>query len=152
MCSSDLLKVKIETEGAVEIARRSRGTPRIANRMLKRVRDWAQVRADGVITQAVADRALQEHGVDMLGLDDLDRRYLSAIVDKYAGGPVGLETLSSILGEERDTLEDVHEPYLMQIGFINRTGRGRMATRAAYSHLGMVYPEKEGETPQGKLF
>lgn len=150
--SAEILKVKIETEGAVEIARRSRGTPRIANRMLKRVRDWAQVRADGIITQEVADTALQEHGVDMLGLDDLDRRYLSAIVDKYAGGPVGLETLSSILGEERDTLEDVHEPYLMQIGFINRTGRGRMATRSAYSHLGIDFPEKESVPPQGKLF
>ncbi len=150
--SAEILKVAIEPEGATEIARRSRGTPRIANRMLKRVRDWAQVRADGIITLAVADRALLEHGVDELGLDDLDRRYLSAIVDKYAGGPVGLETLSSILGEERDTLEDVHEPYLMQIGFINRTGRGRMATRSAYSHLGFVFPEKEGDPPQGKLF
>jgi Holliday junction DNA helicase RuvB len=123
--------------------------------MLKRVRDWAQVCAEGLITHEVADRALQEHGVDMLGLDDLDRRYLRAIIEKYDGGPTGLETLASILGEERDTLEDVHEPYLMQIGFINRTGRGRMATRLAYEHLGILYPQKSppGEPPpQGKLF
>jgi Holliday junction DNA helicase RuvB len=149
--SADILQVVIEPQGALEIARRSRGTPRIANRMLKRVRDWAQVCADGVITREVADKALHEHGVDFLGLDDLDRRLLSAIIEKYSGGPVGLETLSSILGEEKDTLEDVHEPYLMQIGFVNRTGRGRIATRHAYAHLGLVFPERD-LPPQGKLF
>ncbi len=153
--SAEILKVAILPEGATEIARRSRGTPRIANRMLKRVRDWAQVKGDGTVTREIADIALQENGVDELGLDDLDRRYLLAIIEKFDGGPVGLETLASILGEERDTLEDVHEPYLLQLGFVNRTGRGRMATRPAYEHVGRTYPQKPikgSELPQGILF
>lgn len=153
--SADILKVGMEPSGATEIARRSRGTPRIANRMLKRVRDWAQVKADGIITREIADIALREQGVDELGLDDIDRRYILAMIDKFEGGPVGLETLASILGEEKDTLEDVHEPYLMQMGFINRTGRGRIATRPAYEHLGRAFPQKSakgGEPPQGILF
>src|SRR5207249_5486794 len=124
-------------EGALEIERRSRGTPRIANRMLKRVRDYAQVRADGVITLEVADAALKTLEVDYLGLDELDRRFLRAIIEKYEGGPVGLETLAAMLGQERDTLEDVVEPYLMQLGFLNRTNRGRLATRSAYERLGL---------------
>src|SRR5579871_2009130 len=133
--SAEILNVEIEPEGALEIARRSRGTPRIANRMLKRVRDYAQVRASGIITKEVADAALLMQRVDALGLDELDRRFLRAIIEKYDGGPVGLETLAAMLGEERDTLEDVIEPYLLQLGFLNRTNRGRLATRSAYEHL-----------------
>ena len=148
--SADILGVKIEPEGALEIARRSRGTPRIANRMLKRVRDYAQVRADGIITRAVADAALQMLEVDQLGLDDLDRRFLRAIIEKFEGGPVGLETLAAMLGQERDTLEDVVEPYLMQLGFLNRTNRGRLATRSAYEHMGLDYLFRE--PPQPNLF
>jgi len=135
--SADILTVKIDADGSKEIARRSRGTPRIANRILKRVRDYAQVRADGIITREVADAALQLLGVDDLGLDDLDRKFILAIIEKYNGGPVGLDTLASMLGQERDTLEDVVEPYLMQLGFINRTPRGRVATRPAYEHVNM---------------
>ena len=153
--SADILKVKIEPEGALEIARRSRGTPRIANRMLKRVRDYAQVRADGVITRDVADASLRELEIDELGLDKLDRRFLLAIIEKYEGGPVGLETLAAMLGQERDTLEDVAEPYLMQLGFLNRTNRGRLATRSAYLHLGLghLYRERsDPDNPQSRLF
>lgn len=135
--SAEILGVSIKPEGSCEIARRSRGTPRIANRILKRVRDYAQVRADGIITEQVAADALERLGIDDLGLDDLDRQFLAAIIDKYSGGPVGLETLAAMLGQERDTLEDVVEPYLMQLGFINRTPRGRVATRPAYLHIGM---------------
>jgi Holliday junction DNA helicase RuvB len=156
--SAEILDVQIEPEGAFEIAKRSRGTPRIANRLLKRVRDYAQVRADGVITQAVADAALKSLGVDELGLDDLDRRFLRAIIEKFEGGPVGLETLSAMLGQERDTLEDVVEPFLMQLGFLNRTNRGRLTTRAAYEHLGLgpLFRERSlsgnGESGQANLF
>jgi holliday junction DNA helicase RuvB len=146
--SADILQIPIEAEGSLEIAKRSRGTPRIANRILKRVRDYAQVRADGIITREVADKALALHQVDALGLDALDRRFLNAIIGTFNGGPVGLETLAAMLGQERDTLEDVVEPYLMQLGFINRTNRGRMATRAAYEHLEIPYREKDG---QGRL-
>jgi Holliday junction DNA helicase RuvB len=135
--SADILAVPIEHSGSLEIARRSRGTPRIANRMLKRVRDFAQVRADGIITREVADQALHMLEVDQLGLDSLDRQFLTAIIDKFSGGPVGLETLAAMLGQERDTLEDVVEPYLMQLGFLDRTNRGRMTTRPAYEHLGI---------------
>jgi Holliday junction DNA helicase RuvB len=150
--SADILKVPIEPEGSWEIARRSRGTPRIANRMLKRVRDFAQIKADGTITRDVADAALLMHGVDPIGLDDFDRRFLRAIIEKFEGGPVGLETLAAMLGEERDTIEDVYEPYLMQLGFLNRTNRGRMATRAAYEHIGVPYPERDKDNGQGNLF
>ena len=137
--SAGILNVSIEPEGAMEIARRSRGTPRIANRMLRRVRDFAQVMADGVITKSVADKALLALEVDFLGLDQVDRRMLRAIIENYGGGPVGLETLAATIGEESVTLEDVYEPYLMQIGFLTRTPRGRCVTRRAYEHLGLEY-------------
>ena len=144
-----LLEMPIDEIGAREIARRSRGTPRVALRLLRRVRDYAQVRADGVINQAVADEALAIHEIDHLGLDDLDRRVLDAIIQKFGGGPVGLETLAASISEEADTIMDVVEPYLLQLGFLDRTPRGRMATRAAYGHMGAAYPE----TPsQGGLF
>ena len=138
--SASILNVKIEEDGAMEIARRSRGTPRIANRMLRRVRDFAEVRADGVITRAVADEALGALEIDYLGLDPIDRRMLGAIIENYAGGPVGLETLAATIGEESVTLEDVYEPYLMQLGFLTRTPRGRCVTRKAYEHLGCSAP------------
>lgn len=141
--SAGILNVEIEPEGAMEIARRSRGTPRIANRMLRRVRDFAQVVADGVITRKVADQALLALEVDHLGLDQVDRRMLRAIIENYGGGPVGLETLAATIGEESVTLEDVYEPYLMQIGFLTRTPRGRCVTRKAYEHLHISSPEPE---------
>ena len=133
--SAHLLRVGIDPEGTVEIARRSRGTPRIANRLLKRVRDFAQVRADGFITAEVAARALALLDVDDLGLDKMDRQLLEAIIDKFGGGPVGLETLSAVLNEEKDTIEDVYEPFLIQEGYLKRTPRGRTATPLAYRHL-----------------
>ena len=123
----------------MEIARRSRGTPRIANRLLKRVRDFAQVRADGVITKEVADVALSMLEIDQLGLDAIDRRMLSSIIKIFNGGPVGLETLAAAIGEETNTIEDVYEPYLMQLGFLSRTPRGRMVTKLAYSHLSIPF-------------
>ena len=138
--SAGILEAPIEPEGAMEIARRSRGTPRIANRMLRRVRDFAQVKADGVITREVADAALTALEVDYLGLDNIDRRMLSAIIQYYGGGPVGLETLAATINEESVTLEDVYEPYLMQIGFLTRTPRGRCVTHKAYEHLGLSVP------------
>ena len=133
--SADLLRVGIDDAGTVEIARRSRGTPRVANRLLKRVRDYAQVRADGFITSEVASQALKLLDVDDLGLDKMDRQLLEAIIDKFGGGPVGLETLSAVLNEEKDTIEDVYEPYLIQEGYLKRTPRGRTATPLAYRHL-----------------
>ena len=133
--AADLLRVGIDDAGTVEIARRSRGTPRVANRLLKRVRDYAQVRADGFITSAVAAQALKLLDVDDLGLDKMDRQLLEAIIDKFGGGPVGLETLSAVLNEEKDTIEDVYEPYLIQEGYLKRTPRGRTATPLAYRHL-----------------
>lgn len=133
--SAGILNVPIEPAGALEIARRSRGTPRIANRMLRRVRDFAQVKAGGVITQEVADRALSILEVDTLGLDAIDRLMLTAIIENYNGGPVGLDTLAATINEEAITLEDVYEPYLIQIGFLIRTSRGRCATQKAYEHL-----------------
>ena len=139
--SAGILNVEIEPEGAMEIARRSRGTPRIANRMLRRVRDFAQVVADGVITRKVADQALLALEVDFLGLDQVDRRMLRAIIENYGGGPVGLETLAATINEEAVTLEDVYEPYLLQTGFLNRTPRGRMASVLAYTHLGYPRPD-----------
>lgn len=137
--SAGILNVSIEPEGAMEIARRSRGTPRIANRMLRRVRDFAQVMADGVITKSVADKALLALEVDYLGLDNVDRRMLQAIIENYGGGPVGLDTLAATIGEESVTLEDVYEPYLMQIGFLTRTPRGRCVTQRAYAHLHIAF-------------
>lgn len=133
--SAQLLGVRIDQEGTAEIARRSRGTPRIANRLLKRVRDYAQVRADGFITRDVAAQALQLLDVDTCGLDKMDRQLLLTIIDKFAGGPVGLETLAASINEEKSTIEDVYEPFLLQHGYINRTPRGRTATDLAYQHL-----------------
>ena len=147
--SAGILNVEIEPDGAYEIARRSRGTPRIANRMLRRVRDFAQVKADGVITAAVADEALCALEVDHLGLDSVDRRMLGAIIDHYNGGPVGLETLAATIGEEAVTLEDVYEPYLMQLGFLTRTPRGRCVTQKAYGHLHRPIPG--GAAPEGVM-
>lgn len=141
--SAGILNVPIEEEGAIEIARRSRGTPRIANRMLRRVRDFAQVKAGGVITRDVADVALQSLEVDHLGLDNIDRRMLTAIIEQYGGGPVGLETLAATINEEAVTLEDVYEPFLLQSGLITRTPRGRCVTRKAYEHLGIVFYGQE---------
>ena len=141
--SAGILGVPIEADGAAEIARRARGTPRIANRLLRRVRDFAQVRAGGVITRAVADLALTALEVDQLGLDAVDRRMLRSIISHYGGGPVGLETLAATVGEEAVTLEDVYEPYLMQMGFLTRTPRGRCVTRLAYEHLGLPFQGQE---------
>ena len=135
--AAEILKIGIEPTGASEIARRSRGTPRIANRLLKRVRDFAQVIGDGVITQSIADDALQRLYIDKEGLDRIDRRVLECIIEKYDGGPVGIETIAAAVSEERDTIEDVYEPYLMQLGFLGRTPRGRVATKLAYEHLGI---------------
>lgn len=137
--SAGILGVQIEESGALEIASRSRGTPRIANRLLRRVRDYAQVCADGVITLEVADRALSSLEVDKLGLDALDRRMLRSIIEFYGGGPVGLDTLAATINEEAVTIEDVYEPYLLQRGFLTRTPRGRCVTRKAYEHLGIEY-------------
>ena len=138
--SAGILEVPIEDDGALEIARRSRGTPRIANRMLRRVRDFAQVTAGGVITREVADRALRALEIDELGLDNIDRRMLHSIIEHYGGGPVGLDTLAATINEESVTLEDVYEPYLMQLGFLTRTPRGRCVTAKAYAHLGLSVP------------
>ena len=135
--AADILNIGIEKAGASEIARRSRGTPRIANRLLKRVRDFAQVVGDGVITADIADEALKRLHVDKMGLDRIDRRVLKCIIENYDGGPVGIETIAAAVSEERDTIEDVYEPYLMQLGFLGRTPRGRVATKLAYDHLGI---------------
>lgn len=135
--AADILTIGIEQAGASEIARRSRGTPRIANRLLKRVRDFAQVVGNGVITADIADEALKRLHVDKMGLDRIDRRVLKCIIENYDGGPVGIETIAAAVSEERDTIEDVYEPYLMQLGFLGRTPRGRVATKLAYDHLGI---------------
>ena len=140
--SSEILGAEIQIGGATEIARRSRGTPRIANRLLKRVRDYAQVRADGNITDDVANKALELLGVDSLGLDYVDEKLLMTIIQKFRGCPVGLDTLAASIGEDRNTIEDVYEPYLLQLGFINRGPRGRIAMPLAYEHLKMPYPTK----------
>ena len=150
--SAGILGVEISAEGALEIASRSRGTPRIANRMLKRVRDFAQVASDGKITYEAAKKALDRMEVDELGLDANDRRMLLTMIRYYNGGPVGLETLAAAIGEEAVTLEDVYEPYLMQIGFLQRTPRGRVATKAAYLHLDVPYPEPQADPQQQTLF
>lgn len=141
--SAGILEVPIEEEGALELAKRSRGTPRIANRMLRRVRDFAQVRAGGVITQEVADESLTALEVDFLGLDSVDRGMLRSIIENYGGGPVGLDTLAATINEESITLEDVYEPYLMQLGFLTRTPRGRCVTEKAYQHLGIPMERKK---------
>ena len=139
--SAGLLNVEIDEKGATELARRSRGTPRLANRLLKRVRDFAQVKYDGVITEDVANLALDLLEVDKLGLDKGDRSILETMIDKFDGGPVGLDTLAAALGEDSGTLEDVYEPYLIQNGLLQRTPRGRIATRLAYEHLGVPFLE-----------
>jgi len=141
--SANILNIGIDEIGALEIAKRSRGTPRVANRFLKRVRDYAQVVEDGVITYDVARRALEMLEVDALGLDSIDKKMLLTMIDNFNGGPVGLDTLSAATGEERTTIEDVYEPYLLQIGFINRTPRGRVVTRKAYEHFNIPYTQKE---------
>ncbi|MDE7238090.1 MAG: Holliday junction branch migration DNA helicase RuvB, partial [Lachnospiraceae bacterium] len=138
--SAKILNVEIDEEGALELARRSRGTPRLANRILKRVRDFAQVRYDGVITKEVAETALNLLEVDKMGLDHVDRNILHTMIDKFAGGPVGLDTLAAAIGEDAGTIEDVYEPYLIQNGFLNRTPRGRVVTDFAYHHLGLENP------------
>ena len=135
--------VTIDKEASIEIAGRSRGTPRIANRLLKRVRDFAQVKADGHITDQVAQAALELLGADSLGLDFVDKKLLMTIIEKFNGGPVGLDTLAASIGEDRNTIEDVYEPYLLQLGFINRAPRGRIAMPMAYQHLGIPYEEKK---------
>lgn len=140
--SADILGIKIEPQGAEEIASRSRGTPRIANRLLKRVRDFAQIMGDGTITKEIAQSALLKLNIDEIGLDNTDRNMLEAMIRSFGGGPVGLDTLAAMIGEEAITIEDVYEPYLMQLGFINRTPRGRVVTPAAYKHLGFDYPQK----------
>lgn len=139
--TSDLLGVDIIGEASREIARRARGTPRIANRLLKRVRDYAQVRGDGIITEALAHESLERLQVDPMGLDAIDHRLLQAMISRYRGGPVGVDTIAASIGEESQTIEDVYEPYLLQIGFLQRTPRGRVATSAAYRHLGLPEPE-----------
>ena len=145
--SAKILDIPIHDEGAFEIARRARGTPRIANRILRRVRDYAQVEAEGVVTAEVAGRALDMIGVDDQGLDKMDRHIMLTIIEKFSGGPIGLDTLSAAVSEEKDTLEDVYEPFLIQMGYMKRTPRGRVATELAYKHFG-IRPEQ----PQGKLF
>jgi len=147
--AAQVFQVELKKEGAREIARRSRGTPRITNRLLRRVRDFAQVKAQGVITLEVSHEALDKLGIDELGLDVVDRKYLKAIIEKYSGGPVGVETLAASISEEVDTIEDVYEPYLLQIGFIERTQRGRVATPAAAEHVGLkIKGSKDKLQPQ----
>ncbi len=147
--SSSILKIEIHPEGAGEIARRSRGTPRISNRLLKRVRDYAQVKANGVITKDVAQKSLEMMEVDHFGLDKMDHKLMLTLIEKFKGGPVGVESLAASISEEKDTIEDVLEPYLMQSGFIQRTPRGRIATEIAYQHFGITPPKKN---QQEKLF
>ena len=150
--NAGILDMEITDDGAIEIASRSRGTPRIANRLLKRVRDFAQIKGDGRIDSDIANYALNRLEIDHLGLDNVDRRMLEAIIKNYDGGPVGLETLAATVGEEAITLEDMYEPYLMQLGFLSRTPRGRCVTRAAYEHLGIPYRAPIAQSEQLKLF
>ena len=151
--SGRILGVEVEEEAIGEMARRSRGTPRVVNRLLRRVRDYAQVMADGRVTHALALEALERLGVDGRGLDDVDHLVLRSLIEKFEGGPVGLETLSASIGEEADTVMDVYEPYLLQLGFLERTPRGRVATRRAYEHLSVPYTNHKGqEPPQANLF
>ena len=147
------MRLPANPEGAQEVARRSRGTPRIANRLLRRVRDFAEVRADGAVSKQTADQALNMLNVDGEGFDNMDRRLLMTIIDKFSGGPVGLDSLAAAVSEERDTIEDVLEPYLIQQGYLMRTPRGRVATGKAYLHFGLADPEIAGRagSPQGTL-
>ncbi|MDI6814615.1 MAG: Holliday junction branch migration DNA helicase RuvB [Dehalococcoidales bacterium] len=145
--SARILKVKAEAEALREIARRARGTPRVANRLLKRVRDYAQVMADGIATQSVAVEALTKLEVDHVGLDEIDHKVLHTIIDKFNGGPVGLDTIAASISEEADTIMDVYEPYLLQLGFLERTPRGRVATQLAYQHLGLPYNKQKPAQP-----
>ncbi len=149
--SSSILGIEITPEGAYEIARRSRGTPRIANRLLRRVRDYAEVKHDGVITGTVAESALQMLEIDSRGFDKMDRRILLTIIDKFSGGPVGIESLAAALHEDKDALEDLYEPYLIQEGFLKRTSRGRVATEIAYKHVGRVFAGPGDNNSQGRL-
>jgi Holliday junction DNA helicase RuvB len=144
--SAKLLGIEVSAEGAHEIAGRSRGTPRVANRLLRRVRDYAEVKASGSVTREVADAALKMLDVDAVGLDVMDRKLLLAVIEKFAGGPVGIENIAAAIGEERDTIEDVLEPYLIQQGYLQRTLRGRMATVSAYRHFGLAQPGRSGTT------
>jgi Holliday junction DNA helicase RuvB len=144
--SAKLLEIEVSAEGAHEIAGRSRGTPRVANRLLRRVRDYAEVKAKGSVTREVADAALKMLDVDGVGLDVMDRKLLLAVIEKFAGGPVGIENIAAAIGEERDTIEDVLEPYLIQQGYLQRTLRGRMATVSAYRHFGLAQPGRSGTT------
>ena len=148
--SAKILGVQLDIESGTEIARRSRGTPRVANRLLKRTRDFAQVKAEGIVTQSVAIKALSQLEIDPLGLDDLDHRLLLSIIEKFSGGPVGLDTLSASISEEPDTIMDIYEPYLIQLGFMERTPRGRTATRRAYEHLGFNL-DPDSTSQQGKF-
>lgn len=149
--SARIMEIAAEPEGVSEIARRARGTPRIANRLLRRVRDYAQVVADGVITGEVAERALGQLEVDEQGLDGTDRRLLESIIQKFDGGPVGLDTIAASISEDPDTIEDVYEPYLLQLGFLDRTPRGRVATRLAHEHFGIAYDNDDAADPQARL-
>ncbi len=151
MRSAKILRIACDPEGALEIARRARGTPRIANRLIKRVRDFAEVRADGRITRAVAREALTRMEIDELGLDRVDRAMLETMIGKFGGGPVGLDTLAAATGEDASTIEDVYEPYLLQLGFLMRTPRGRVATPAAYGHLGLAAPSASAQDGQMRL-
>lgn len=144
--SARILRCKIDEEGALEISQRARGTPRIANRLLRRVRDFAEVCASGAISKGVAEQALKLLEVDVRGLDNMDRSFLRTIIEKFGGGPVGIETLATAIGEERETLEDVYEPFLIQCGYLNRTSRGRVATELAYGHLGLPIPIRKSES------
>ena len=150
--SASILGTEIDRSGAVEIARRSRGTPRIANPMLKRVRDFAEVKGNGKITEKIADQALSRMEVDKLGLDMIDRKMMMFIIENFGGGPVGLDTLAASIGEDSNTIEDVYEPYLLQLGFLNRTPRGRMATVKAYEHFGVKYEREETNLAQQSVF
>ena len=150
--SARILEIEAEPDGVTEIARRARGTPRVANRLLKRVRDYAQVMADSVITGEVALEALARQEVDILGLDSVDHKVLRSIIEKFDGGPVGLDTIAASISEEADTIEDVYEPYLLQLGFLDRTSRGRVVTRRAYQHLGFDYAEDKPHSAQASLF
>lgn len=150
--SASILKITIEQDGALEIARRARGTPRIANRLLRRVRDYAQVKSDGVITKEVSDEALVLMEIDQRGLDKMDRKLLQAMIEKFSGGPVGIETLAAAINEEKDTIEDVYEPFLLQEGYLQRTARGRLATDLAYKHLGFPGRTLSTDSEQLPLF
>jgi Holliday junction DNA helicase RuvB len=145
--SARIIHIKAEAEGLGEIARRARGTPRVANRLLKRVRDYAQVMADDIVTQSVAVEALSKLEVDPIGLDEIDHKVLHTIIDKFNGGPVGLDTIAASISEEADTIMDVYEPYLLQLGFLDRTPRGRVVTQLAYQHLGLPYNKEKPPQP-----